>query len=1857
MSSNDKNIYSKKKVSRLKLRRVLKSIDTTASQKEMWSTINFSESTSSAYNLTLKIELSGKVDLRALKLAFNDLCLRYTILNSIFSKDGEKMLFIDGLNPSLEVFNLDLYDVSDFGNNEVTKPFDLSIGPLVRASLLKGGDSSVLFFTAHHIICDGWSLEIVIQDLSRLYSQRVTGTVQLDPSPIQFYNYTQNRDFNSIKEYWRVKLESFNHDFCLPSEYTRPNQRTFDSKRLDTVFSKNLSKDFKKLALSNGSSFFSGLLSVYALLMHKITGADDLIIGVPAAEQPTSGHTNLIGHYVNLLPVRIKFSDDDDFTHLLKKVKSSFMDDLDHQQVTFGELLQVIDVPREPGKIPLVNNIFNLDIQKNNQGLDFIGLKSQFRTVARNSENFELFLNIVAFGDELIFEMQYNTNLFSEKLVSSWISSFEKLVTIIISNPKLPLKSILLDLPVINKKINTDVIRINKSIDTVEPSTSQDLKVNNKVDIKNLWSELLLLEDIPIDMNFFALGGHSLLAIKMVSRLKEAGYQIGLNDIFTYPTLGELNKFLGIQNPTEVVDKLEIVHNVKESHGLGRSQMRSLFLSLKTNIAINNLPTALNLGLGINHEVLKQALAHFLNCHPILLSKLFVDNSGEYEFKGPFTYNEEVVVEHKTNKEITEFIESQFTKKMDLMNEFLFKTKIFINEQNETVLFFMPNHIVWDGWCFDLLINELNSNYICINTGEPLKVSEEKYTYSDFIDFSKSLLESRSYAKSLNYWHEKLSGKLPILDLPLDYKRPKDKSNLASSVFIDFESSDVKNLHTVSDKLGVSTFNILLAVFNLVLSKYSGQDDIVVGLPVRNRQNEKFENTVGYFVNSIAIRSKLSGDMSLIDLIREIARSCFEGFDNEQVFFEDVIKLLGVPQDTSRTPVFQSFFTFQEISNRSETFDNNKLTHIKRKTNTTHADLDLWVKSSPDKIEGAFVYRIDLFNEVSIERIKDSFELITKSILNLLNEKLDNIDVITQSQKILLETTWNQTEKNYEKKSVSELFEQSVSKFSGNKAIFCSKFEFSYQEASIKSDQFASKLIESGVKPGDLVGLCVDRDSYMLISILGILKAGAGYIPLEPTFPKDRINYMIDSSDLSIIICNEKYQERFPTINSRLTIERLKDEVPHYISEFKEVDLESLMYVIYTSGSTGLPKGVELTHRSVSNFLQSMKDTPGMNDSTSLLAVTTLSFDIAVLEIFTPLLVGGSVFIASKDQTIIGDSLKEIIENQHINTMQATPSTWRLLLSSGWEANNDFKILCGGEPFPVDLAKTLLSHTENVWNMYGPTETTVWSTCKKLNTNDNKMLIGKPINNTEIYILDELGRSVPIGATGQMYISGDGLARGYRKRSDLTEKVFVFNKRLNKTIYNTGDLARWSFNGELECLGRNDGQVKVRGYRIELGEIEAQISKDPNIDSCVVITREDVPGDVRLVAYVIGVFNHLELRKFLSKSLPIYMIPTNFIKMESFPKTLNDKIDRKALPSPQSIMRGSRDFNIKTEIVKPRSKTEEIVKGLWTSVLAKNDFGVEDNFFEIGGHSILSVTLFSKIENKFNIQLDLSMLFDYPTIALISKIIDNKIKDTQLMNKSIHDVAKTNLSTCLVKIKDGDDGVPLFMFHGVGGNVLNYRELGLKVNKDKAVYGVQSRGVDGVSPLHFSITHMAKDYASEIYSICSNSKVILAGGSMGGLLALEVANELRIKGIEIEKLIMFDTSGPTINYIQYTSINQRLKNMLDSLFYRVNSYLKQKQISKIELKGGFIPHNLRYFRIEKNNFKCIREHKISNYDGDLILFRSPIKSVGYYSDPLLGWGGVVLGEIKTIIFDVDHETFVESSLVQDSFIKELSKPR
>ncbi len=1859
MSTKDKDIFLKNLVAASKLKRVLKSVDTTAAQKEMWSTINFTETADTAYNLTVKVELEGVLDIRALKLAFRDLFLRYTILNCIISKDGEKMLFIDGLTPSLNIFNLDLYSVDEFAHKEVTNSFDLTAGPLVRSSLLKGQDKSILFFTVHHIICDGWSLEVVIQDLSRLYSQRKTGVVQLETSPIQFYNYMQIRDFDSIKKYWIEKLDGFNHQFSIPTEYSRPNMRTFESKRFDFDFSTEFSADLRRLAQKNGFSFYSSLLAVYGTLLHKISKADDLIIGIPAAEQSVSGHHNLVGHYVNLIPMRIVFDKKLNFIDLLNQVKKTLLDGLDFQQVTFGELLQVIDVPRVAGQVPLINNIFNLDIQKKNQGLAFDGLQGHFRTVPRMAENFELFLNIVTFGDDLIFEMQFNTNLFSQETIHKWMRSFEGLVSIILKNPSTPLSSIVLDLPAIEpmtlKTPKTPDRAKEKNI-SVPKKETLNIEKTEDFDVAKLWSEVLLIDNIPKDMNFFALGGHSLLAIKMVSRLKEAGYQIGLNDIFRYPTILELETLLNGQKGESGVKQIEVVHTKKSSHSLSKSQLRSLFLSLKSSVAVNNLPTGLNLGEGIDHEKLKLSVHQFLNCHPLLLSKLFINGGGDYEFRGPYPFDKDISVEKLSNKDIQSYIELQFTQKLDLLESYLFKTKIFINEFNETILFFMPHHLVWDGWCFDLLINELDSNYRSLLDGTSFKTSLDKFTYSDYIDYSNNLLESRSYAKSLNYWHEKLSGKLPILDLPIDFPRPRKASNLASSVFIEFSAQDVKNLNTVSERLGVSTFNTLLSLFKIVLSKYARQDDLVVGLPVRNRHSEKFENTVGYFVNSIAIRTELSKEMELQNFIKNVASACFQGFDNEQVIFEDVVKLLGIGQDTSRSPVFQSFFTFQEVSNRSSTFDSNPISHVKRKTNTTHTDLDLWVKASQDKIEGAFVYRVDLFSEITITRIKESFELLVKSILNLLDSPLGVIDVVTDDQKFMLENSWNATVCENESLTVSELFEKSCLQFPDNTAIYCEKKSFTYSEVLNLSDRYASSLINRGVKPGDLVGLCVDRESQMLIALLGIMKAGAGYIPLEPSFPKDRIDYMVETSDLNIIIASSKYKERFSKSLTVVDLSELTENESLNRCEFPKVDLDALMYVIYTSGSTGLPKGVELTHRSVSNFLQSMVKTPGLKSSTSLLAVTTLSFDIAVLELYAPLLVGGSVFIASKAQTINGDSLKTIISDKEITAMQATPSTWRLLLASGWQAKEGFKVLCGGEPFPLDLAETLLEQTQDVWNMYGPTETTVWSTCKKIKKDDKKMLIGKPIDNTQVYILDERGQSVPIGATGELFIAGEGLAKGYRKRDDLTQKVFSFNERLKTRVYNTGDLARWNYNGDLECLGRNDGQVKVRGYRIELGEIEAQIAKSPGVTSCVVITREDIPGDVRLVAYIIGDFNHLELRKFLSVSLPVYMIPSNFIKLDSFPKTLNDKIDKKNLPSPLSLLSGGQKPSTKLERVEPKTETERAVKDLWVSVLAKNDFGIQDNFFDIGGHSILSVTLFSKIENKFDIQLELSMLFDYPTIFLISELIDLKLKAKKISSTSDKNLGDSRASTCVVKIRDGNDGIPLFMFHGVGGNVLNYRDLGLKVAANKAVYGLQASGVDGISELHQSIKEMAVHYAKEIVNTVDSKKVFLAGGSMGGLLALEVAIELKKIDVEVGKLIMFDTSGPNLQFKPYITLKKRFERLKDSLFYRISSFFKEKEIAKYEKTGRIIPHHLRYYKIEKNNFKCMKEHVVSSYDGDMVLFRAPLTQKGFYSDSLLGWGGVIKGDIKIVTFDVPHATFVESAKVQDSFIEEISKP-
>jgi amino acid adenylation domain-containing protein len=763
-----------------------------------------------------------------------------------------------------------------------------------------------------------------------------------------------------------------------------------------------------------------------------------------------------------------------------------------------------------------------------------------------------------------------------------------------------------------------------------------------------------------------------------------------------------------------------------------------------------------------------------------------------------------------------------------------------------------------------------------------------------------------------------------------------------------------------------------------------------------------------------------------------------------------------------------------------------------------------------------------------------------------------------------------------------------------------------------RSNQLAHFLLKKGVGPETLVGLCVERSELIVIALLGILKAGGAYVPLDPAYPSERIRYVLDDSRAKLVLTQRPLITSLTgtcaevvCIDSEETGWQIEDTVPVANS----VKPNNLAYVIYTSGSTGSPKGVELEHRSVVNFLCSMLNEPGMSASDVLVAVTTLSFDIAGLEIYLPLFAGGRLVIAPREATADGRLLMQLMARASATVTQATPTTWRLLLESGWKGDPNLKVLVGGEALSADLARQLATRSGSVWNMYGPTETTIWSSVYRVEGNDEKLVpIGKPIANTTFYILDNDRQRVAEGSEGELYIGGEGLARGYFERDDLTAEKFIadpFDPETGARLYRTGDLARARSDGNLEFLGRIDHQVKIRGFRIELGEIEAVLEQHPAVRQAVVIAREDTPDDKRLVAYFVSdsasPAKPHELRNHAGKQLPDYMLPGVFVNVARFPLTPNGKVDRKALPAPTAS-----DFDNTGEYIAPRDPVERKLLHLWEEVLGVSPISVTANFFELGGRSLMAARLFTKILRTFGKELPLSTLFRSPTVEQLA---------TELRPSTGEAEYRT-----VVPIQEGGSLPPFFCIHGGAGSTLFMRQLANQLGPCQPFYGVEPDGLDGKPFRHTSVEAMAQYYLSEIRKVQPTGPYYLGGYCFGGLVAFEMARILQQQGEQPALVALFSaalrfnhafplpvrqpSTRPAISRIgkALSSPIRSARNLSAALYGRALPKFRKYSYSLLFRLGMRVPPEMRTMYVTQMLAWTEEKYQPKPYSGSLVLF-------------------------------------------------------
>jgi len=1139
--------------------------------------------------------------------------------------------------------------------------------------------------------------------------------------------------------------------------------------------------------------------------------------------------------------------------------------------------------------------------------------------------------------------------------------------------------------------------------------------------------------------------------------------------------------------------------------------------------------------------------------------------------------------------------------------------------QENWVLIVTLHTLVADAWSLNIFARELSMLYEAYAADQPSPLTDLPIQYSDYMYWQRDFFEE-ALERDLPYWWQRLAGIPPVLELPTDRPHPPVQQFRGASLNLSISQELSDSIKHLGERESVTPFVTLIAAFQTLLSRYTGQDDIVIGslIPGREAWNEAL---IGLLAHTMVIRTDMTGDPTFRDLMGRVSEATRRDCEHPYAPFERIVSGLQITRDPSRNPLFQVLFSLVPSISLPES--GWQTAGLEIDEGTAKVDLELQLIEGPEGITGRFTYNTDLFDASTIARMAGHFQVLLQGIARNPDERLSKLPILTDSERHQLLVEWNDTRSQYPSdQCVHELFERQVVRRRNAPAVVFEDQALTYAELNRRSNQLAHYLRKLGIGPDALVGLCVERSLEMIVGLLGILKAGGAYVPLDPAYPPERLSFMLEDSEVEVLLTQNRLVASLPKVGGRVVcLDSGWQEIAEESIENPETlaSPKNLAYVIYTSGSTGKPKGVQISHRAVVNFLTSMSQKPGLTDRDRLLAVTTLCFDIAGLEIYLPLSMGARLEIASREVASDGSQLLSKLISSGATVLQATPASWRMLLEAGWEGSPQLKSLCGGEAVSRKLANQLVQKTGSLWNMYGPTETTIWSTTARIEMEDAPIPIGKPIANTQIYILDKLQQPVPIGIAGELHIGGDGLARGYLKRPELTAEKFIadpFSAEPEARLYKTGDLVRYLPNGHIEFIGRIDHQIKIRGFRIELGEIEAVLRQHGSVNDTVVMVREDTPGDQRLVAYLVPTQESAapadELRGFLKEKLPDYMVPSVFVVLSAMPLTPNGKVNRGALPAP-----GRADFAAKESFVAPRNPVESQLVKIWESVLGVRPIGVANNFFDLGGYSLLAVRLMQRIEDDLHKKIPIATLFQAPTIEKLAGVIGHE--------------GWSPAWSSLVPIQTGGSKPPFFCVHGAAATVIRLYHLARHLGPDQPFYGIQARGLNGTFPCHTRVEDMAAHYIKEIRDVCPHGPYFLGGYSFGGMVALEMAQQLMSQGEGQSVVILFDTFCPTPasspSLLKDTaSVSKRILSAPLNLL-RMGPSKSARYVLKLAavLVTGVqrrvhtltLPAHLK--RVRAACEQAGKEYVPRPYPGRIVLFRSSMLPLTQFRDPHAPW--------------------------------------
>jgi amino acid adenylation domain-containing protein len=1275
-----------------------------------------------------------------------------------------------------------------------------------------------------------------------------------------------------------------------------------------------------------------------------------------------------------------------------------------------------------------------------------------------------------------------------------------------------------------------------------------------------------------------------------------------------------------------------------------------------------NIPSFFRFKGDLNQDVLEQSLTEVERRHEVLRTYYPCINGRPVQKIAPSQPVRIPLIDLQPLPQTARYAEALrlaselATKPFDLGKAPLIRPTLLKLAPDEHVLLLDIHHIAFDGWSASILIKEFSSLYQAFLFKQASPLSELPIQYADFAKWQRDWLRGEVLQAQIDYWKRQLAGNLPVLELPTDRSRPAIQTFNGANVRFAYPKGLTDALEELSRNEGVTVFVTLLTAFNVLLSRYTGQEDILVGTPIANRNRPEIEGLIGFFVNTLVMRTDLSGNPSFRTLLRRVHETALEANAHQDLPFEKLVEELRPERDLSRTPIVQVMFSLLNRPIPPFKLPGLDPTWMEFQDGAARFDLSLNLDETEQGLAGSWSYNTDLFDEMTITRMGAHFRTLLEGIVSNPDCRLHELPLLSD-QEIKQEIFgFNETAVDYPPDAyIQELFEAQVERTPRAVAVEFEGRQLTYDELNVRANQLARYLRRNGVVPDTRVGVCMERSPELVIALYAVLKAGGAYVPIDPDYPQERVAFMLQDAAVEILLTQSHLVTRLPRHAGRficLDVDWGQMEGEKGCNPRPQLSPDNLAYVIYTSGSTGKPKGAMNTHRGISNRLLWMQDQYQLTDADTVLQKTPFSFDVSVWEFFWPLLVGARLLLAAPGGHRDAAYLVGLIAGHRITIAHFVPSMLRMFLQEpGVEECRSLRhVICSGEALPFDLQEQFFARLPaQLHNLYGPTEAAVDVTHWTCQPHDSRRIvpIGRPVANTQVYVLDQYLQPVPRGVVGELYIGGVQVGRGYHNRPKLTEERFVqarLNEHLEPRLYRTGDLCRRLSDGSVEYLGRSDFQFKIRGFRIELGEIEETLREHPLVKTCVVAAQE-FSGDKRLVAYVVWRPERPpaveELRKYLGAKLPDYMVPWSFVSLDELPAMPNGKVDRKALPVPS--VDGSAE---RPTLVVPETEVEKKLANLWKDVLALDRIGIFDNFFDLGGHSLLAVALASKVERAFGKRLPLASFIQAPTIHQFSELL--------------HPTTQNPSWSSLVMLNSGSKR-PLFLMHSHGGNVLEYQSLANWLGREqRPVYALQAQGLDGNIPEEQHLEKMVSYYLEEIRSVQPEGPYCLGGYCLGGMLALEAAHQLRSQNEDVDLVVMINTT--TRHYPIYlygtTKVRRALDSMalrfaleFDNLSHRPRGTMWRYVLARAKRVKNLYQHrtNLlwdylsapRRHNAQKRSMiydlerlaaaieRAGAAYRPKPYDGRIFLLHAKRQPLGILPDPMLGWDGLLTGYVKT----------------------------